>query len=34
MKYVVFSFDDGRKDFYTNALPILRKYNLLATVNV
>lgn len=34
MKYVVFSFDDGRKDFYKNALPILKKYNLTATVNI
>lgn len=34
MKYVVFSFDDGRKDFYTYALPILKKYNMGATLNV
>lgn len=34
MKYIVFSFDDGRRDFFVNALPILKKYNLTATVNV
>lgn len=34
MKYIVLSFDDGRKDFYTNALPILKKYGLSATLNV
>ena len=34
MKYVVLSFDDGRKDFYTRALPILREYGLPATLNV
>lgn len=34
MKYVVLSFDDGRKDFYTNALPVLKKYRLPATLNI
>lgn len=34
MKYIVLSFDDGRKDFYKNALPILKKYKLSATLNV
>lgn len=34
MKYIVFSFDDGRKDFFVNALPILKKYKLTATLNV
>lgn len=34
MKYIVLSFDDGRKDFYQYALPILKKYNLNATLNV
>lgn len=34
MKYVVFSFDDGRKDFFSNVMPILKKYGIVATVNV
>lgn len=34
MKYIVLSFDDGRKDFYTRALPILQKYGLTATLNI
>lgn len=34
MKYVVLSFDDGKKDFYTRALPILKKYHLPAVLNV
>lgn len=34
MKYVVLSFDDGRKDFYTNAFPVLKSYGLSATLNV
>lgn len=34
MKYISLSFDDGRADTYTNALPILKKYGLTATVNV
>ncbi len=34
MRYMVLSFDDGRKDFYSNALPILIKYRIPATLNV
>lgn len=34
MKYIVLSFDDAREDFYTRALPILKKYGLKASVNV
>lgn len=34
MRYVVLSFDDGRKDFYTNAVPILKKYRLPTTLNI
>lgn len=34
MKYVVLSFDDAREDFYTRALPIMKKYGLRASVNV
>ena len=34
MKYVVLSFDDGCRDFYVNAFPILMKYKLVATLNV
>ena len=34
MKYIVLSFDDGREDFYTNALPIIKKNRLTATLNV
>ena len=33
-KYVVFSFDDGRLDTYTNAFRILKKYKFPAPVNV
>lgn len=33
-KYVVFSFDDGRADTFTNAFPILNKYGFAATVNI
>ena len=34
MKKIVFSFDDGLIDFYDNVFPILKKYNIKATVNV
>lgn len=33
-KYVVFSFDDGRLDTFTNAFPVLNKYGFTATVNI
>ena len=31
-KYAVITFDDGYHDFYTDAYPILKKYNFTATV--
>lgn len=31
---VVLSFDDGRKDFYENVFPLLKKYFVKATLNV
>lgn len=34
MKYIVLSFDDAREDFYTRALPILKRHGLYASVNV
>lgn len=34
MKYIVLSFDDGLIDFKKNALPILEKHNLKASINV
>ena len=34
MKKIIFSFDDGLLDFYDNVFPILRKYNISATLNV
>lgn len=34
MKYIVLSFDDGTKTFYTHAFRILQKYNLQAVLNV
>jgi peptidoglycan/xylan/chitin deacetylase (PgdA/CDA1 family) len=33
-KYVAVTFDDGYRDFYREAFPILRKYSLTATVYV
>ncbi len=33
-KYVIFSFDDGRKDQYDVAYKILKKYNFPATINI
>lgn len=32
MKYISFTFDDGRKDNYTIAYPIMRRYNLVGTL--
>lgn len=34
MKKVVLSFDDSREDFYTRVFPLLKKYNIPATLNV
>ena len=34
MKYIVLSFDDGFLDFKLNALPVLEKYKVKATLNV
>ncbi len=33
-KIVVFSFDDGRKDTYVNAVRIMNKYSLKGTINI
>ena len=33
-KKIVMSFDDGRIDFYTVVFPLLKKYNVKATLNV
>ena len=33
-KYVVLTFDDGYRDFYTDVLPILKKYNVKATLYI
>lgn len=32
--YIMISFDDGYADFYTNAYPILQKYNIHGTVYI
>ncbi|MDR0603644.1 MAG: polysaccharide deacetylase family protein [Bacteroidales bacterium] len=34
MKQVILSFDDGRKDNYTVAWPLLRKYDLTASMHI
>lgn len=34
MKKIVLSFDDSREDFYTRVFPLLKKYNMPATLNV
>ncbi len=34
MKYISFSFDDGRADTYSIAMPIMKKYGILGTVNI
>jgi peptidoglycan/xylan/chitin deacetylase (PgdA/CDA1 family) len=33
-KFAVLTFDDGYRDFYTNAFPVLKKYGFTATVFV
>jgi hypothetical protein len=33
-KYVVMSFDDARSNFYSVVFPLLKKYHLMATLNV
>lgn len=32
MKYVVFTFDDGRRDNYTYAYPVMKKYGITGTL--
>ena len=34
MKTIILSFDDARSDFYSRALPIMRRYNIPSTLNV
>lgn len=34
MKYVIFSFDDGRKDQYEIGYKVLKEYGFPATINV
>lgn len=34
MKYIIFSFDDGRRDQFDNAYAVLKKYGFPATINV
>lgn len=33
-KYIILSFDDGRNDTYINAVPIMLKHNIRATINI
>ena len=34
MKTIILSFDDSRRDFYTNVFPLLKEFNIPATLNV
>ena len=34
MKYIIFSFDDGRKDNYDIVYPLLKKYGFTASFHV
>lgn len=34
MKYIIFSFDDGRADQFNNGYAVLKKYGFPATINV
>ena len=34
MPNISLSFDDSRRDFYSNVFPLLKKYNVPATLNV
>jgi hypothetical protein len=34
MKYIIFSFDDGRKDNYDVAYPLLKKYGFTASMHI
>lgn len=33
-RYIILSFDDGRKDTYTNAVPIMLENDITATINI
>ena len=33
MPQISLSFDDSRRDFYTNVFPLLKKYNVPAILN-